>query len=109
VRRQTIILGKVFKVRFVFPTNGDDTVIGLVGLIARRLPPVLQATAGATTFRPWSHAVLTLRIFAEDASDAVLKAAEKTRLAFELSSKAMPTDFSVEASPVEEEETDTEH
>jgi hypothetical protein len=91
----------MFEVRFVFLTNGDQGVVGLIGLIAQRLPEVLQATAGTTSFRPWKEAVLTVEVFADDASDAVAEATKKVRLAFELSSKQMPSDFSVEAKPAE--------
>jgi len=80
----------------------DEKLLGLIGLIARRLPDVLHATGGVTKFKPPRAAVLTLEIFADDASDAVIEATQKVKLAFELSSKRMPTDFSVEAIPAEE-------
>ena len=45
---------------------------------------------------------MTLEIFADDAGDAVAEATAKVRLAFELSSETMPSDFSVKATPAEE-------
>ncbi|HEY8816847.1 MAG TPA: hypothetical protein VIP57_17340 [Candidatus Dormibacteraeota bacterium] len=57
---------------------------------------------GGTGFKAPRDAILTLEIFAEDAADAVSVATTKVRHAFELSSRAMPPGFSVEAMPAEE-------
>src|SRR5215204_70752 len=72
-----------FDVTVRMDTDGDDSVVGVISVLAGELPRHLAASVGMD-FRPWSYVGLTLRIEAATARDALDEVTTRVDAAFEL-------------------------
>ena len=75
-----------FEVSVRFETEGDDSVVGVVGLIVQNLPSEINPKQGMD-FSPWTYTTLNMEFDAPNALVALSEGVERARAGWELLGK----------------------